>query len=111
MTVSKRMLELKLTEPVSLQPIRIQVGNTIAVKARLLADNISSCEVSLKFDEVVLEETSGWSNPSTFVGPSVADQVEWALRGKRPSPKIFVSLEGRAEELFQKSEFAVEVTQ
>src|SRR5438045_1832120 len=106
MDSAKRVLELKLTEP---QSLRVHVGQAIPVSASVLADNILSCEVSLKFDELVIEEMSGRPNPRKFSGSSVADQVQWELRAKQPISTTFIEIEAWANGLFQMSQFALEV--
>ncbi len=105
------MLELKLTAPMSIQPTRVNVGQRIPVRAKVLADNVDLCEVSLIIDEIVIEEVSGQPNPITFAGPTIAGQVQWELRAKGPTVRSFVAIEGRANGLMQRSEFALEVSE
>ncbi len=89
--------------------VRISVGESFPVAARVIADNIILCEVFLRFDELVLEETTGNSNPSTFVGPHVEREVLWELRGKRAAAETTIRLDASGDGLPQLSEFTVEV--
>ncbi len=85
---SKRMLELKRIEPPLVPIVKIQVGEMFPVTARILADNISSCEVVLRFDELVLEEITRNANPWKFDGPDIDEQVGWQLRVRKQSLRL-----------------------
>lgn len=104
------MLELKLIEPSPIQPVRIRMGEMIPVTATVLADNISSCEVLLRFDQDAFQEIGGSPNPWRFAGSTVAEHVRWKLQASRTAVRTFVTVEAQADGLFQKSEFAVEIT-
>lgn len=107
---SKRIVELKRTAPPGPQ-VQVRVGESFPVAASLLADNVSACTVSLRFDDLALEEITSNPNPWTFSGPDIQEEVQWELRGKTAVPETTVRINVRANGLPQLSEFAVEVTQ
>lgn len=109
---SKRMVELKLTAPLSgIAKLRVRVGESFPVTASVLADHIGLCTVFLRFDDLALEEITRHPNPWTFLGPSVREQVQWELRGKKAMTETSVRVNAEGNGLPQLSEFAVEVTQ
>src|SRR5438132_7738598 len=108
---SKRLVELKRTAPLlGVGKVRVRVGEPFPVTANVLADNVDSCAVSLGFDDLALEEITRNPNPLMFLGPSVRDEVQWELRGKKAIRETSVRINAVGNGLPQLSEFAVEVT-
>ena len=91
--------------------MQITVGKSFPVAAILVAENVTLCEIALRFDDAVLQEITGNSNPSAFVGPNMEKQVAWELRAKRAIAETIVRLDAHGNGLPQLSEFAVEVLQ
>lgn len=93
------------------QPLRIKVGESFPVRANLKAENVVSCEARLVFDQAIFEELSGSPNPQVLVGTSIESEVAWELRVIQRVPEAtFVRVEARADNLYQQSEFKVEVS-
>src|SRR5438046_27259 len=108
---SNKRIELTRIEPPRLViKIRSQVAHSFPVVAKIVADNVASCEVFLRFDELVLEEITLHPNLWQFPGPYVEEEVQWELRCKQAATETPARIEARANGLFQLSVLEVEIT-
>ncbi len=108
-TAPSQDLKLLLTAPP--QPVRVAVTDSFPISVDVTLANVSQCEVTLTFDTAVFEEISGQANPRSLAGGiAVSQSVRWRLRVKgQPPQPTFVSIEARANGLFQQAQFQVEV--
>ncbi len=112
MTAASKRLRLVLTAPRAVsEPVRVTIGECLDIRARLLAENVSECEAKLIFDDALFDNVSGEDNPRRLGSGNIAGEVSWRIRAKRETAPICLEIEGRADQLFQKIAFFVEVLQ
>ena len=108
MTTSDKAIALQLVSPP--QPVCVSIGDPFKVTVRVLASNVDRCAIKIIFDETILEDVTEEPNPRQLGNGKIVEDVSWLLRAREEKNRTDVVIEGRANGLFQKAQFFVEVT-
>jgi phosphoribosylformylglycinamidine cyclo-ligase len=108
MTTSDKAIALQVVSP--LQPVCVSIGDPFQVTVRVLASNVDQCAIKIIFDETILEDVTEEPNPRQLGSGKIIEEVSWLLRARQETNLTDVVIEGRANGLFQKAQFFVEVT-